>query len=82
MRCWQDPDRVRSSNTTVGSRGDTLQQGSVQKAETRGDKRTEEVAASGPPLGRSVCLNLEREWVEGGEWVSGVRVAGKVAERK
>lgn len=79
MRCWQDPDRVCSSNTTVGSGGDTLQQGSVQEAERHGDKRSEEAAAalaaavSGPPVGRSVCLNLRREWVEGGEgsWKSG-----------
>lgn len=85
MRCRQDSDRVRSGNTTVASRGDTLQQGSVQKAATHGDKRTEEAAAaaaSGPPVGRSVCLNLGREGTEGGEGARGARVGGKVAERK
>lgn len=58
MSCWQEPGRVRSSSTSVGRRGDTLLQGSVQKAEAHGEQ-----GESG------------REWAEGGDGVSVVRVA-------
>lgn len=53
MSCWQDPDRVRSTNTTPGSHGDTLLQRSVQ-----GVENTEEEEKSGPECLSQSCRGL------------------------
>lgn len=72
MRCQQDPDRVRSSNTTPGSHGHTLPQGSVQK-KSRDTRRQADLQWAG------VFVSILGGRKVGVGWA---RAAGKVAERK